>query len=112
MIPQSLRRQALVAFALAVAQGADMIEIVLPESDLKETRRVAESIVGGRRPGEPLLILYDPTSLRLEVPVMENLAVGLKSGDELIVRLAEGQTPPPTPTPSATSTPRGKACLF
>jgi len=39
------------------------------------------------RPGEPLLILYDPTSLRLEVPVMENLAVNLKRGDELIVQI-------------------------
>ncbi len=39
------------------------------------------------RPGEPLLILYDPTSLRLEVPVMENLAVRLKPGDELAVQI-------------------------
>ncbi len=39
------------------------------------------------RPGEPLLILYDSTSLRLEVPVMENLAVGLKRGDELTVQI-------------------------
>ncbi len=44
------------------------------------------------RPGEPLLILYDPTSLRLEVPVMENLAVGLKAGDELTVQIdAQGK---------------------
>ena len=39
------------------------------------------------RPGEPLLILYDPTTLRLEVPVMENLAVNLKAGDELDVQI-------------------------
>ncbi len=39
------------------------------------------------RPGEPLLVLYDPTSLRLEVPVMENLAVSLNSGDELVVQI-------------------------
>jgi multidrug efflux pump subunit AcrA (membrane-fusion protein) len=31
------------------------------------------------------LILYDPTSLRLEVPVMENLAVRLKVGERLDV---------------------------
>ncbi len=37
------------------------------------------------RPGEPLLILYDPTSLRLEVPVVEHLAVNLHEGDELKV---------------------------
>ena len=39
------------------------------------------------RPGEPLLILYDPTTLRLEVPVMENLAVNLKAGDQLDVQI-------------------------
>ena len=39
------------------------------------------------RPGEPLLILYDPMSLRLEVPVMENLAVKLHPGDQLNVRI-------------------------
>ena len=39
------------------------------------------------RPGEPLLVLYDPTSLRLEVPVMENLAVSLKPDDEMVVQI-------------------------
>lgn len=39
------------------------------------------------RPGEPLLILYDPTTLRLEVPVMEEMAIKLKTGDELIVQI-------------------------
>jgi membrane fusion protein (multidrug efflux system) len=37
------------------------------------------------RPGEPLLVLYDPTSLRLEVPVMENLAEVVHVGDKLTV---------------------------
>ena len=37
------------------------------------------------RPGYPLLALYDPTSLRLEVPVSERLAARLKVGDELDV---------------------------
>ncbi|MCA9139047.1 MAG: efflux RND transporter periplasmic adaptor subunit [Planctomycetales bacterium] len=36
-------------------------------------------------PGMPLLIIYDATSLRLESPVMEQLAVKLKVGDELAV---------------------------
>lgn len=36
-------------------------------------------------PGTPLLVLYDATSLRLESPVMERLAVKLKPGDELQV---------------------------
>jgi len=39
------------------------------------------------RPGEPLLILYDPTSLRLEVPVMENLAVKLRRGEEMTIQI-------------------------
>ena len=37
------------------------------------------------RPGVPLLVLYDPSSLRLEVPVQESLAVRLKQGDKLTV---------------------------
>tara|TARA_R110002049_G_scaffold50370_3_gene143092 strand:+ start:133073 stop:134197 length:1125 start_codon:yes stop_codon:yes gene_type:complete len=37
------------------------------------------------RPGYPILVLYDATSLRLEAPVMEHLAVHLKVGDRLSV---------------------------
>jgi len=45
------------------------------------------------RPGGPLLILYDPTSLRLEVPVMENLAGKIHPGDKLAVVIdATGQS--------------------
>lgn len=39
------------------------------------------------RPGQPLLVLYDATSLRLEAPVLEKLAVKLKVGDKLTVRV-------------------------
>ncbi len=39
------------------------------------------------QPGVPLLSLYDRTSLRLEVPVMENLATKLQQGDELTVHI-------------------------
>lgn len=39
------------------------------------------------RPGVPILVLYDPSSLRLEVPVMENLAFKLKIGDTLTVHI-------------------------
>lgn len=39
------------------------------------------------QPGVPLLVLYDPTSLRLEVPVMEHLAVKLHVGDKLDVHI-------------------------
>ena len=38
-------------------------------------------------PGQPLLTLYDPSSLRLEVPVMEALALKLKVGDQIRVRI-------------------------
>ncbi len=37
------------------------------------------------RPGEPLLVLYDATSLRLEAPVLEQLAVKLRVGQQLDV---------------------------
>ncbi|MCA9124095.1 MAG: efflux RND transporter periplasmic adaptor subunit [Planctomycetaceae bacterium] len=37
------------------------------------------------RPGEPILVLYDATSLRLEAPVREQLAVKLRAGDQLNV---------------------------
>lgn len=37
------------------------------------------------RPGVPLLVLYDPTSLRLDVPVMEGLKKYIFKGDKLIV---------------------------
>ncbi len=39
------------------------------------------------QPGVPLLVLYDPESLRLEAPVMENLAVKMKVGERLSVRI-------------------------
>jgi RND family efflux transporter MFP subunit len=37
------------------------------------------------RPGEPLLVLYDATSLRLEAPVPENLALQLQVGQSVRV---------------------------
>lgn len=40
-------------------------------------------------PGKPLLALYDPKSLRLEVPVRESLVQRLQIGDALDVRIAE-----------------------
>ena len=38
-------------------------------------------------PGKPLLSLYDPTALRMEVPVRESLLSGLAVGQSLRVRL-------------------------
>ncbi len=37
------------------------------------------------RPGEPLLVLYDASSLRLESPVLEHLAVKLQVGEQVHV---------------------------
>jgi membrane fusion protein, multidrug efflux system len=37
------------------------------------------------RPGEPLLVLYDASSLRLEAPVLEHLAVKLQIGQPMSV---------------------------
>lgn len=39
------------------------------------------------QPGVPLLVLYDPGSLRLEAPVMENLAIQLQVGERLTVHI-------------------------
>ncbi|MEZ6131895.1 MAG: efflux RND transporter periplasmic adaptor subunit [Planctomycetaceae bacterium] len=39
------------------------------------------------RPGQPLLVIYDSASLRLEAPVLEKLAVRLKVGDRLKVHV-------------------------
>ncbi|MCA9513066.1 MAG: efflux RND transporter periplasmic adaptor subunit, partial [Myxococcales bacterium] len=38
-------------------------------------------------PGAPLLRIYDPSSLRVEVPVRESLAVSLRLGQELDVEI-------------------------
>lgn len=37
------------------------------------------------RPGEPILVLYDARSLRLEAPVLEHLALKLRVGEKLMV---------------------------
>lgn len=39
------------------------------------------------QPGQPLVVLYDASALRLEAPVSESLAVRLKSGDKVTVHL-------------------------
>jgi RND family efflux transporter MFP subunit len=59
--------------------------IVAPKAGTIVERFAEEGDVA--QPGMPLLELYDPTSLRLEVPVMENLAIKLKEGDELTVKI-------------------------
>ncbi len=57
------------------------IEAPQPGMIIRELAKEGDMAV----PGEPLLAMYDQTSLRLEVPVMENLAVRLKVADVLPV---------------------------
>jgi len=59
--------------------------IVAPKDGVVVDRLAEEGDMA--QPGVPLLVLYDPTSLRLEVPVMENLAVNVHTGDELEVKI-------------------------
>lgn len=40
-------------------------------------------------PGTPLLSLYDPSALRIEVPVRESLVARLRIGDEIAVRIGD-----------------------
>lgn len=72
--------------AVAEAQvNLSYTTIEAPKSGIIVDRLAEEGDMA--RPGVPLLVLYDPTSLRLEVPVMENLAVKLKVGDQLPVSI-------------------------
>jgi membrane fusion protein (multidrug efflux system) len=73
-------------------QGVTEADVMLSYTIIKSPRsgivvdRLAE--VGDMaKPGVPLLVIYDPTSLRLEVPVMENLAMKLKIGEKLTVHI-------------------------
>jgi len=43
-------------------------------------------------PGSPLLALYDPTALRIEVPVRESLLARIHPGAEVAVRIGTGET--------------------
>lgn len=72
--------------ALAEAEVMSSYAVIhAPKSGIIVDRLAEEGDMA--RPGVPLLVLYDPTSLRLEVPVMENLAVKLRVGDQLDVRI-------------------------
>lgn len=44
-------------------------------------------------PGAPLLSLYDPSALRIEVPVRESLVARLRLGDAIQVRIGERAEP-------------------
>ena len=72
----------------ALAEAEVMLSytvIKAPKSGIIVDRLAEEGDMA--QPGEPLLILYDPMSLRLEVPVMENLAVKLTTDEKLKVRI-------------------------
>ena len=79
-------------------QAAAEVEVLLSYTRIKAPKpgtvvdRLAEE-GDTAQPGVPLLVLYDRTALRLEVPVMENLAVKLRVGDALNVKIdALGKT--------------------
>ena len=73
--------------AKQVVRGAQVrlsyTEITAPKRGVVVDRLAEEGNMA--QPGQPLLVLYDRKSLRLEVPVMENLAVNLEPGDKLDV---------------------------
>ncbi len=60
-------------------------KITAPRSGIIVDRLVDQG--GMAQPGAPLLVLYDPDSLRLEAPVMENLAGKLEIGQKAIVHI-------------------------
>lgn len=75
---------------LRAKQQVSEAEILLSYTKIKAVRsgRIVDRLAEPgdiANPGTPLLVLYDATSLRLEAPVMERLAVKLKPGDELKV---------------------------
>jgi RND family efflux transporter MFP subunit len=70
----------------AVKEGS----VMMSYATIKATRggRIVDRLAepgDTSRPGEPILVLYDATSLRLEAPVLEHLAVKLRAGDRLDV---------------------------
>lgn len=73
-------------------QAVDEAEVMLSYATIKAPKRgvIVDRLAeegDTTQPGKPLLILYDPGSLRLEVPVTERLAVRLKTGDALVVQI-------------------------
>ena len=73
-------------------QALEEANIVLSYAEIRAPRagRVVDRLAepgNTARPGEPLLVIYDAASLRLEAPVLERLAVKLKPGDTLTVHV-------------------------
>jgi RND family efflux transporter MFP subunit len=73
-------------------QALEEANIVLSYAEIRAPRagRVVDRLAepgNTARPGEPLLVIYDAASLRLEAAVLERLAVKLKPGDTLTVHV-------------------------
>jgi membrane fusion protein (multidrug efflux system) len=72
----------------ALAEAKVMLEYTIiraPQPGIIVDRFAEEGDIA--QPGVPLLSLYDPTSLRLEVAVMENLAIHIREGAQLKVKV-------------------------
>ena len=77
---------------IAAEQSLAASEVVLSHATITapQAGEVVEQLVkeGSMAvPGVPLLRIYDRSQLRLEVPVMEDLATKLHKGDKLTVRI-------------------------
>jgi len=84
--------QVAVANALKAEQAVSESEALLSYTTISATKngRIVDRLAEPgdvAKPGEPLLVLYDATSLRLEAPVMEHLAVRLHPGERLTVHV-------------------------
>jgi uncharacterized alkaline shock family protein YloU len=74
------------SLAVRLTVGAPL-KVRIPSLD-EEVQGVIDEIVPYTAvPGRPLLRIYDPTVLRVEVPVRESLAVRLTVGAPLKVRI-------------------------
>ncbi|MGB6042928.1 MAG: efflux RND transporter periplasmic adaptor subunit [Pirellulales bacterium] len=88
---ESIRRLEVArADELRAEQAVNEGKVMLSYATIKATRggRIVDRFAepgDTSRPGEPILVLYDATSLRLEAPVLEHLAVQLRAGDKLDV---------------------------
>ncbi len=78
-------------------RAADETRVGLTYSEIKApvSGRVVERLMepgDTATPGQPILSLYDPQALQLEVPVRESLALSLKIGDALAVHIDASNT--------------------
>ena len=86
----SLRREVARAEELRAEQAVNESTVLLSYATIKAPKggRIVDRLAepgDTARPGEPILVLYDATSLRLEAPVLEHLAVKLEAGAKLNV---------------------------